>query len=72
VEEQAGPHKPSRMNRFVSGRCDTASMDDYFDEEIPPGLPLTASELTRARFEEPRVLGHCRSAAMTRSIVASG
>lgn len=32
-------------------------MDDYFDEEIPPGLPLTASELTRARFEEPRVLG---------------
>jgi hypothetical protein len=32
-------------------------MSDYLDEEIPPGLPLTARDLALAHFEEPRSVG---------------
>jgi hypothetical protein len=32
-------------------------MDDYIDEDIPPGLPLSAADLALAHFGVPRKLG---------------
>jgi hypothetical protein len=32
-------------------------MDDYIEEEIPPGLPLSAADLALARLDVPRDLG---------------